>query len=141
MNFETEGFSISTDKSKLQPEMICDFLSSAYWSNQRPREAILKSLEHSLCFGLYFSDKQIGLARVITDYATFAYLCDVFVIEEYRGRSLGKWLMETVIAHPELTRLRRFMLATRDAHALYEQYGFQGLSAPERWMERFNKDA
>ena len=141
MNFETEGFSISTDKSKLEPEMICDFLSSAYWSNQRPREAILKSLEHSLCFGLYFSDKQIGLARVITDYATFAYLCDVFVIEEYRGRSLGKWLMETVIAHPELTRLRRFMLATRDAHALYEQYGFQGLSAPERWMERFNKDA
>ena len=141
MNFETEGFSISTDKSKLQPEMICDFLSSAYWSNQRPREAILKSLEHSLCFGLYFSDKQIGLARVITDYATFAYLCDVFVIEEYRGRSLGKWLMETVIAYPELTRLRRFMLATRDAHALYEQYGFQGLSAPERWMERFNKDA
>lgn len=141
MNFETEGFSISTDKSKLQPEMICDFLSSAYWSNQRPRAAILKSLEHSLCFGLYFSDKQIGLARVITDYATFAYLCDVFVIEEYRGRSLGKWLMETVIAYPELTRLRRFMLATRDAHALYEQYGFQGLSAPERWMERFNKDA
>lgn len=141
MNFETEGFSISTDKSKLEPEMICDFLSSAYWSNQRPREAILKSLEHSLCFGLYFSNKQIGLARVITDYATFAYLCDVFVIEEYRGRSLGKWLMETVIAHPELTRLRRFMLATRDAHALYEQYGFQGLSAPERWMERFNKDA
>ena len=141
MNFETEGFLISTDKSKLEPEMICDFLSSAYWSNQRPREAILKSLEHSLCFGLYSSDKQIGLARVITDYATFAYLCDVFVIEEYRGRSLGKWLMETVIAHPELTRLRRFMLATRDAHALYEQYGFQGLSAPERWMERFNKDA
>lgn len=141
MNFETEGFLISTDKSKLEPEMICDFLSSAYWSNQRPREAILKSLEHSLCFGLYFSNKQIGLARVITDYATFAYLCDVFVIEEYRGRSLGKWLMETVIAHPELTRLRRFMLATRDAHALYEQYGFQGLSAPERWMERFNKDA
>jgi GNAT superfamily N-acetyltransferase len=117
------------------------FLSSAYWANQRTRDTILKSLEHSLCFGLYHHQNQIGLARVVTDYATFTYLCDVFVLEEYRGRGLGKYLMQTVIAHPDLIGIRRFMLATRDAHGLYEQYGFESLSAPERWMERFDKRA
>lgn len=138
---ETEDFSISTDKTKLQPEIICNYLSSAYWSNQRSSETILKSLEHSLCFGLYHHEVQIGLARVITDYATFAYLCDVFVLETYQGRGLGKYLMQTVISHPDLAPLRRFMLATRDAHGLYEQYGFEPLSVPDRWMEKFNKNA
>ena len=141
MNFIETGFLISNDKSKLDLEMICDFLGTAYWSNQRSRETILNSIEHSLCFGLYHQDQQIGLARVVTDYATFAYLCDVFVLETYRGQGLGKWLVETVIGHPDLPAIRRFMLATRDAHGLYTQYGFQSLSAPERWMERFNKDA
>jgi GNAT superfamily N-acetyltransferase len=141
MNLEQKGFSISTDKTKLDLEVICTFLRSAYWSNQRPRATILKSLEHSLCFGLYHFDKQIGMARVITDYATFAYLCDVFVLEEYQGHGLGKFLMETVLEYPDLAGLRRFMLATRDAHGLYSQFGFEGLAAPDRWMERFNKNA
>jgi GNAT superfamily N-acetyltransferase len=141
MSFERKGFSISTDKAKLDLELICTFLSSAYWANQRTRATILKSLEHSLCFGLYHHQNQIGLARVVTDYATFAYLCDVFVLEEFQRRGLGKFLMENVMAHSELTNLRRFMLATRDAHGLYAQFGFEGLSAPDRWMERFNKTA
>jgi GNAT superfamily N-acetyltransferase len=135
-----EGFSISTDKTKLDLEMICNFLRSAYWANQRPTDTILKSLEHSLCFGLYQQEKQIGMARVISDFATFAYLCDVFVLEEYQGRGLGKFLMQTVLEYPELTHLRRFMLATRDAHGLYSQFCFDALNAPERWMERFNQN-
>jgi GNAT superfamily N-acetyltransferase len=101
MNFVEQGFLISTDTSKLDLELICDFLSTAYWSNQRPQETILKSLEHSLCFGLYHQDQQIGLARVVTDCATFAYVCDVFVIDAYRGQGLGKWLMETIVTHPD----------------------------------------
>ncbi len=141
MNFETEGFSISTNKIKLDLELICTFLSSAYWANQRTRDTIAKSLEHSLCFGLFHLESQIGLARVVTDYATFVYLCDVFVLEDYQGRGLGKWLMDHVMAHSELTHLRRFMLATRDAHGLYRQFGFEALNAPDRWMERFNKSA
>ncbi len=136
-----EGFSISTDKTKLDLEMICTFLSSAYWANQRSRATILKSLENSLCFGLYHHNKQIGMARVITDYATFAYLCDVFVIKDYQGRGIGKFLMQTVLEYPDLTNLRRFMLATKDAHGLYSQVGFTGLNAPDRWMERFNQNA
>jgi GNAT superfamily N-acetyltransferase len=141
MNFESEGFSISTDKTKLDLEMICKFLSSAYWASNRSTETILKSLEHSLCFGLYHHQKQIGLARVITDHATFAYLCDVFVLKEFQGRGLGKFLMQTVLEYPDLSQLRRFMLATKDAHRLYSQVGFTGLVAPDRWMERFNKTA
>jgi GNAT superfamily N-acetyltransferase len=141
MNFEQQGFSISTDKSKLDLEMICTFLSSAYWANQRNRETVLKSLEHSLCFGLYHFDNQIGMARVITDHATFAYLCDVFVLEEFQGRGLGKFLMQTVLEYPDFTKLRRIMLATKDAHGLYQQFGFDGLVDPDRWMERFNQNA
>ncbi len=136
-----EGFSISTDKTKLDLEVICHFLAGAYWANQRSRDTIKKSLEYSLNFGLYHLGNQIGLARVVTDHATFAYLCDVFVLEEYQGRGLGKFLLQTVLEHPELTNLRRFMLATRDAHGLYSQFGFEALAAPDRWMERFNKNA
>jgi GNAT superfamily N-acetyltransferase len=141
MNFESEGFSISTDKTKLDLEMICKFLADAYWASNRSRETVLKSLEHSLCFGLYQFDKQIGMARVITDYATFAYLCDVFVLEDYRGQGLGKFLMQTVLEYPDLIGLRRILLATKDAHGLYHQYGFDGLVYPDRWMERFNQNA
>jgi GNAT superfamily N-acetyltransferase len=141
MNFEQQGFSISTDKTKLDLEMICTFLSSAYWANQRSRDTVLKSLEHSLCFGLYHQQTQIGMARVITDHATFAYLCDVFVLEEFQGRGLGKFLMQTVLEYPDFTQLRRLMLATKDAHGLYQQFGFDGLVYPDRWMERFNQNA
>ncbi len=100
-------------------------------------EAVLSSIEHSLCYGVYYESKQIGFARVITDYVTFAYLADVYILEEHRGKGLSKQLMETIIAHPRLQGLRRFVLATRDAHALYEKYGFRALSKPERWMEIF----
>jgi GNAT superfamily N-acetyltransferase len=136
-----EEIFVSSDKTKLDLELICTFLSSAYWSSNRSTDSILKSLEHSLCFGLYHHDKQIGMARVITDYATFAYLCDVFVLKDYRGRGLGKLLMQTVLEYPDLTLLRRFMLATKDAHGLYSQFGFTVLNAPDRWMERFNQNA
>jgi GNAT superfamily N-acetyltransferase len=136
-----EGFSISTDKSTLDLEMICNFLSRAYWASNRSRETVLKSLEHSLCFGLYHQEKQVGMARVITDHATFAYLCDVFVLEDYQGRGLGKYLMQTVLEYPDFTHLRRILLATKDAHGLYQQYGFDGLVYPDRWMEKFNINA
>jgi GNAT superfamily N-acetyltransferase len=141
MTFASEGFSISTDKSKLDLEMISNFLASAYWASNRSTDTILKSLEHSLCFGLYHFEEQIGMARVITDHATFAYLCDVFVLEDYRGQGLGKFLVQTVLEYPEFTTLRRFMLATKDAHGLYQQFGFDNLVYPDRWMEKFNQNA
>ena len=129
------AFCISTDSARLDPEAIIAALSQQYWSQGRPRDVITHSLQHSLCFGVYHEQAQIGLARVITDYATFAYLCDVYILDAYRGHGLGKWLIETVTNHPELSGLRRFMLATRDAHGLYAQYGFNPLQAPDRWME------
>ena len=132
---------ISTDPSKLQLEAIADFLSTSYWAHQRSVATIQRSLEASLCFGVYHADAQIGLARVVTDNATFAYLCDVYILESQRGLGLGKWLMQTVLEHPDLRGVRRFMLATRDAHDLYAQYGFKPLEHPKRFMERFNSSA
>jgi N-acetylglutamate synthase-like GNAT family acetyltransferase len=129
---------ISTDPGLLDLDAICDFLSRAYWAQGRPRERIELSLRHSLVFGIYDDGRQIGLARVVTDYATFAWLCDVFIHEDYRKQGVGKWLMASIISHPELQGLRRFLLATRDAHGLYRQFGFTSMNNPERWMERFN---
>jgi len=138
--FETqrEALLISTDPQKLDLDAICDMLSRAYWAKRRSRELIARTLQHSLVFGVYDGVRQVGLARIISDYSTFAWLCDVFILEEYRGRDLGKWLIETVLAHPDLQGLRRFLLATNDAHGLYAQYGFTPLSNPESWMEKFN---
>lgn len=132
-----DGFLISTDPARLQPDAIYAYLSRSYWAKGRERETVLKSLDRSLCFGLYTDGRQVGLARVVSDLATFAYLCDVYILEEYRGRGLAKWLMSVVMAHPGLKNLRRFMLATRDAHGLYRQFGFTALKTPERWMEIF----
>ena len=129
---------ISTDPGLLDVDAICDFLSRVYWAQNRPREIIELSLRHSLVFGIYDGGRQVGLARIVTDYATFAWLCDVFVHEDYRGKGVGKWLMATIISHPDLHDLRRIMLATRDAHGLYSQFGFTSMNNPERWMERFN---
>src|SRR5262249_33896433 len=112
----------------------------SYWSPGIPVEIVAKALASSLCFGLFYQDKQIGLARVITDSATYAYLCDVYVLEEYRGQGLGKWLMEAVMAHPSLQGLRRFMLITRDAHHLYEPFGFKPIARPEGHMELHRPD-
>jgi len=134
--------SISTDKSRLDVEMIHAFLSTeSYWAGSRTKEQTVTAIEHSICFGVYDGDRQIGFARVISDRATYAYLGDVFVLEEFRGRGYSKMLMEAVVSHPDVQGLRRWTLATRDAHGLYEQFGFTPLHFPERWMERAAPDA
>ncbi len=131
-------FTIRTDLARLDVDAIADLLSRAYWARGRTREMIARYLQHSLVFGLYDGSRQIGLARVISDYTTFAYLCDVIIHEAYRGRGLGKWLMATVHSHPDLREVRRWMLATDDAHGLYRQFGWAPLEYPERWMMRFD---
>ena len=139
MNFpeyQQNEFTISTDKSRLQIDVIQKFLSEdSYWAKSRTLEQTQIAIENSLCFGLYYETRQIGFARVVTDFATFAYIGDVFVLEEFRGKGLSKWLMEVMINHPRLQNLRRWILATKDAHGLYAQFGFHGLKFPERWME------
>ena len=132
-----DNFTISTDPSRLDRDSIVDFLTRAYWASGRPRERTERALDNSLVFGLYDGDRQIGLARVVSDYAIFAYLCDVFIHEDYRAQGLGKWLIETVMSHPDLQGLRRWTLATRDAHGLYRQFGWHDLQSPEKWMELF----
>jgi GNAT superfamily N-acetyltransferase len=133
---------ISTDPTRLDLDVIHDYLSRvSYWAQGRPYSVVRKSVQNSLCFGVYDGAQQVGFARVVTDSATFAWLCDVFVLESHRGQSLGKWLIECVVAHPELTGLRLFLLATRDAHELYRRYGgFQSVDAPDRWMVRWKAD-
>jgi GNAT superfamily N-acetyltransferase len=130
-----DRFRISTDPADLDVSAIHAYLSGSYWAEAIPLAVVAKSLAGSLCFGLYEDASQIGLARVITDRATYAYLCDVYVLEHYRGQGLGRWLMESVMAHPDLTGLRRFSLVTRDAHALYAPLGFTPLAQPGRHME------
>ncbi len=131
-------YAISTDTARIDVDAVADYLSRSYWAAGRSREQIERSLAHSICFGLYHDGRQVGFARVISDHATFAYLCDVYVLEAHRGNGLGKWLVDVVLAHPELQGLRRWMLATRDAHELYRQFGFAELSNPDIWMEIFN---
>ncbi len=128
-------YCISTDRRKLDVEAIHSYLTSSYWSPGIPRSTVEKALSNSICFGLYHGANQVGLTRVITDTATYAYLCDVYILEEHRGKDLGKWLMQNVLSHPDLQGLRRFTLATRDAHGLYAQFGFQPLGDPARHME------
>jgi GNAT superfamily N-acetyltransferase len=133
-----DQYEISTDQQRLDLEVIHEYLSnSSYWAAGRALEISRKAIRHSLCFGLYLGDKQAGFARVVTDYATFAWLCDLFVLEQHRGLGLGKWLVEAVITHPELQAVKHLMLATRDAHGLYERYGgFEVMPATDRWMVR-----
>ena len=117
-------FEISTDRARLDFDVLHDFISRrSYWARGRSLDLIKRSVEHSLPFGVYQNGRQVGFARVVTDYATFAWLADVFVLEEFRGRGLSKWLLEVVCAHPELQGLRRWVLATRDAHELYRPFG------------------
>ncbi|HEX8706824.1 MAG TPA: GNAT family N-acetyltransferase [Pyrinomonadaceae bacterium] len=130
-------FVISTDPSRLDLTVVHDYLSQvSYWATGRPLETVERSIKHSLAFGLYDGERQVGFARVITDYATFAWLADVFILEAYRGQGLGKWLVEVILSHPLLQQFRRWVLATKDAHELYRRFGFQELQRPERWMER-----
>ncbi len=142
MEWKREEFEISTDPSGLQIDVIHKFLvQESYWASSRTIDQTVTAIENSICFGLYKRSDQIGFARVVTDMATFAYLGDVFILEEYRGRGLSKWLMEVIVEHPDLQGLRRWVLATRDAHELYRQYGFDELKFPERWMEKAAPDA
>lgn len=130
---------ISTDPARLDLAMIHQYLSgSSYWAAGRPLEVVRGSVENSLPFGVYKGPAQIGFARTVTDYATFAWLADVFVLPEFRGQGIGKWLIGVVAAHPRLQGLRRWILATKDAHGLYAHYGFTPLHSPERFMERLS---
>lgn len=131
-----DEFLISADPARLDFDAICDFLTRAYWAQGRPRAAVERAFAHSLPFGLYDGSRQIGMARVLSDQAVFAYLMDVFIHEDYRGRGLGKWLVETVLSHPDVKNARRWMLATDDAHGLYARHGFTLLHEPTHWMER-----
>jgi GNAT superfamily N-acetyltransferase len=128
-------FVISTDKQRIDLGIVHGFLTESYWAKGIPREVVARSIENSLCFGVYGHGKQVGFARVITDYATYAYIGDVFVLESYQGDGLGKWLMECILRHPWLQGLRRWSLATMDAHGLYAKFGFTPLKTPERFME------
>lgn len=140
MDFIKDGFVISTEKEKLDIDLIHSFLNSTYWAEGISKEIIRRSIEGSLCFGVFENDKQVGFARMITDKATFAYLADVFIIEEYRGLGLSKWLMQVIMSHPDLQGLRRMILATKDAHGLYKQFGFTPLINVERWMHILDPD-
>ena len=132
---------ISTDRARLNLNVIHGFLMNCYWAKGIPRETVARSIKHSLCFGIYDgSGAQAGFARVVSDFATVAYLGDVFVLESHRGHGLSKWLMECIMQHPALQGLRRWILLTRDAHGLYSQYGFTPLKAPQRYMELHRPD-
>jgi len=133
---ETTEIRISTNRADVNLDVVHAFLSQdAYWSKNIPFELVRKAIENSYCFSAFVEDRQVGFARVISDGATFAYLCDVFTLPEFRGCGIGKKLMQTVQAHPELQGLRRWMLMTADAHKLYESYGFSVLAKPDRAME------
>jgi GNAT superfamily N-acetyltransferase len=151
-------FLISTNPARLDLDVIYEFLTNCYWAKGIPREVVARSIEHSLCFGIYDESQakspplakdagdgtpasaQVGFARIVSDFATIAYLGDVFVLESYRGRGLSKWMMEYIVQHPALQNLRRWILLTRDAHGLYKQVGFTPVAAPELYMERHRPD-
>jgi len=138
---QKDNLILSTDPKKLDIEAICAFLAQAYWADTRSRATIERSLKNSLVFAVYDGARQVAMARLVSDYATFAWLCDVFVDPEYRSRGIGKWLMEEILAHPDLQGLRRWILASSTARGLYSQFGFTPLQNPERWMELFDPAA
>jgi GNAT superfamily N-acetyltransferase len=136
LEIHRDPFTISADPSRLDMNTVYDFLSRSYWANKRPRERTEKAFANSLVFGLYETNRQIGVARVVTDYSIVAYLCDVFIHEDYRGLGLGKWLLQSMLEHPDLKPIRRWLLVTDDAHGLYQQFAFTQLTNPENWMQR-----
>ncbi|WP_249384032.1 GNAT family N-acetyltransferase [Chitinivorax sp. B] len=137
MKWQRDGFEVDTDPARMDLRVVHDFIANrSYWARNIPFDTFERSVTHALCFGVYAGDRIIGFARLITDRATIAYLGDVFIHEGFRGKGLSKWLMDCITAHPELQGLRRWILATQDAHGLYEQYGFRSLAAPERFMEK-----
>lgn len=141
MDWRKDNYLLTTDASLFDIDTLYHFISDqSYWSRGIPRAIFERSLQHSLCFGLFQEETQIGFARVVSDFATFAYLGDVFVHENHRGRGLSKWMMDCVLLHPDLQGLRRWMLATRDAHELYKQFGFTELKAPVKFMEKHDPE-
>jgi GNAT superfamily N-acetyltransferase len=132
---------ISTDPVRLDVGLVCEFLQSSYWASGRRRSVIERSMKNSLCFGAYLGGRQVAFARVVSDRAVFAYLMDVFVLPEFRGRGISGALMRAIVDHPELQHLRVFLLATRDAHGLYSKFGFRPLEEPDRWMAIHNPDS
>jgi GNAT superfamily N-acetyltransferase len=128
-------YTISTDRSRFDLDMIHGFLTNCYWAEGISRDVVQRSIENALCFGVFEYDKQVGFARVITDYATYAYIGDVFILESHRGKGLGKQLMHAIMSHPGLQNLRRWSLVTQDAHGLYKQFGFTPLAKPDGYME------
>src|SRR5579864_7692869 len=137
---QSAEFPISTDPARLDLDMIHRFLTDCYWAKGIPREVVKRSIEHSLCFGVYDGKAQVGFPRVVSDFAAIAYLGDVFILESHRGRGLSKWMMECIVQHPALHGLRRWILLTRDAHGLYSQFGFTPLKSPDRYMELHQPD-
>ena len=136
--YHRNHFTISTDPARLDLAVIHGFLYHSYWSPGVPREIVAKAIQHSFCFGLYEEVTQIGFARVVTDYASFAYLADVFVLPGQRGDGLGVWLIESIINCPALQDLRSFMLATRDAHGLYRKFGFEAADERRIMVKRYD---
>jgi N-acetylglutamate synthase-like GNAT family acetyltransferase len=132
--YRRNNYLISTDKKKIDVAAVHAYLSRSYWAEEIPLKIVTKAIENSLCFAVYKEKKLIGFARVISDYSTFAYLADVYVLEEERGKGLSKWLMECILKHKQLQGLRNFCLLTRDAHSLYAQYGFKSLDKPRNFM-------
>ncbi|WP_299494311.1 GNAT family N-acetyltransferase [uncultured Shewanella sp.] len=131
-----EGYRISTQFSEMDLSVIHEYIASSYWAENIPQATMQKAMENSLCFGVFtVLGEQIGFARMVTDRATFAYLADVFILENHRGKGLSKWLMQHILDHPQLQGLRRMALATRDAHGLYKQFGFHSLKSPDTFME------
>ena len=141
MEWHTEQYTITTDKTRLDVGMIHHFpYTTAYWAIGRPMSVVRKSIENSLCFGLFDGDQQVGFARMVTDGATVGWLCDFFMLPSHRNRGLGRWLVESMMEHPDVKGLRRIMLNTRDAHELYIKYGgFRPLLKQDSWLERFNE--
>ena len=141
MLWRRDGYEVSDDSARLDREAIHRYLAArSYWAQEIPRATLDRAIDHSLCFGLYRGTALAGFARVVTDRATFAYLCDVYVEPAHRGHGLGTWLIECVVAHPDLQGLRRFCLMTRDAHSLYAKYGFKPMPDPARFMERHDQN-
>ncbi|NOX19221.1 MAG: GNAT family N-acetyltransferase [Chlorobi bacterium] len=135
MKYFKENYVIDTDKNRLDRKLIHSFLLTTYWAKTITFEQVNKAIENSLCFGMYSDDKQIGFARVLSDFSGFAYIADVFILPERRGKGLSKWLMEVILEYPDLQNLRRWLLATKDAHSLYEKFGFTQLENPKQFME------
>jgi GNAT superfamily N-acetyltransferase len=141
IEWKSGEFEVSTNRDRLNIQFVHDFLAlESEWARGIARKIVERSIEHSSCFGVFHRNRQVGFARVITDFATIAYLCDVFILKDYRGRGLAQWLMECVLAHPVLQGLRRWILVTADAHDSYRKYGFTSLARPERFMELHDPD-